>query len=175
MTQDPPPFSEVARSPAYAVLRLSTRRALTAITDAIANQGGPAELSHDKFEQQGISRTMIGPALRELAALGFVEISVGAKKKNRFTLCDRWRSVTSLQEAQLISGDARAARPQPSKKPERPGDDDAATRAMLRVATGKATRRAAISRIDNSAVASQTPRPITLPVLNWPTNPSAGE
>jgi hypothetical protein len=67
------------RSPAYCVLSLSARRLLDRMEIELADHGGTDNgklpVTYDDFERYGIHRHAIGPAIRELVALGFVEIT----------------------------------------------------------------------------------------------------
>ena len=67
------------RSPAYRVLSLSARRLLDRMEIELADHGGTDNgklpVTYDDFERYGIHRHAVGPAIRELVALGFVEIT----------------------------------------------------------------------------------------------------
>jgi hypothetical protein len=91
---------------------------------------GKLPVTYDDFERYGIHRHAIGPAIREVAALGFVEITEAGRagnaewrKPNLFRLTYRhtkyeptheWDRVKTLEEAQAIAQAARA--PRRSKK-----------------------------------------------------------
>lgn len=68
-------------SPAYQVLSLAAHRVLSRLEIEHAHHGGkdngklPCTFEH--FEQYGLHRRSIAPALRELVALGFVEVTLG--------------------------------------------------------------------------------------------------
>ena len=74
------------RSPAYCVLSLSGRRELDRIEIEMADHGGTDNgklpVTYDDFERYGIHRHAIGPAIREVVALGFVEITEAGRAGN---------------------------------------------------------------------------------------------
>lgn len=74
------------RSPAYCVLSLSSRRVLDRIEIEMADHGGTDNgklpVTYDDFERYGIHRHAIGPAIREVVALGFVEITEAGRAGN---------------------------------------------------------------------------------------------
>ncbi len=118
------------RSPAYCVLSLSGRRVLDRIEIEMADHGGTDNgklpVTYDDFERYGIHRHAIGPATREVVALGFVEITEAGRagnaewrKPNLFRLTYRhtkydptneWEKVKTPQEAEAIAQAARAPR-----------------------------------------------------------------
>jgi len=129
-----PPFSlhsiAMLESPAWAALSLAGRRVLDRIEIELAQHGGKDNgrlpVTWQDFERFGIHRGAIGPALRELQALGFVEITdhgvagIGeARKPSLFRLTyrdaagkpatDDWTNIASTRQAERI---ARAARQQ---------------------------------------------------------------
>jgi hypothetical protein len=69
---------EMLESPAYRVLSLSARRVLDRLDIEFAHHGGTDNgrlpVTYDDFERYGIDRHAIAPAIREVAALGFVEV-----------------------------------------------------------------------------------------------------
>jgi len=74
------------RCPAYSVLSLSGRRVLDRIEIEMADHGGTDNgklpVTYDDFERYGIHRHCIGPAIREVVALGFVEITEHGRAGN---------------------------------------------------------------------------------------------
>ncbi len=68
-------------SPAWQVLSLSARRCLNRIEIEHAHQGGNENgllvVTYDDFVAYGLHRHAIGPALRELEALGFIAVTRG--------------------------------------------------------------------------------------------------
>ena len=123
-------------SPAYCVLSLSARRVLDRIEIEMAQHGGgdngKLPVTYDDFERYGIHRHCIGPAIREVVALGFVEITEQGRagnaewrKPNLFRLTYRptkyeatneWEKIKTPGEAEAIAQAARA--PRMSKKNE---------------------------------------------------------
>jgi hypothetical protein len=118
------------RSPAYCVLSLSARRLLDRMEIELADHGGTDNgklpVTYDDFERYGIHRHSIGPAIREVVGLGFVEITeVGRagnaewRKPNVFRLTYRhtkyeptneWEKVLTNEDAEAIAQAARAPR-----------------------------------------------------------------
>ena len=88
-------------------------------------ENGKLVVTHRQFEEWGIHRDFVGPAIRELVALGFVEITEkghagvgGHGEANRFRLSyvndkhgvpptDEWRCITTIEDAERIAKDAR--------------------------------------------------------------------
>ncbi len=117
-------------SPAYRVLSQSAHRALARIEIELAHHGGTDNgklpVTFDNFVDYGMDRHSIAPALRELVALGFVEITERGRAgnaewraPNRFRLTykhtgrasgtDEWKRIESLEEAQALARAARRA------------------------------------------------------------------
>ena len=70
---------DMLRSPAWRVLSLSARRVLDRLEIEHADHGGAENgrlpVTYEDFHQYGIHRHAIGPAIREVVALGFAEIT----------------------------------------------------------------------------------------------------
>ena len=70
---------EMLVSPAYRVLSLSAHRVLDRISIELAHHGGndngKLPVTYEQFEEYGIHRRAIPPAIRELEALGFIEVT----------------------------------------------------------------------------------------------------
>jgi hypothetical protein len=66
-------------SPPYRVLSLSARRVLDRISIELAHHGGndngKLPVTYEQFVEYGIDRQAIAPAIRELVALGFIEVT----------------------------------------------------------------------------------------------------
>ena len=77
---------DMLRSPAYCVLSLSARRILDRIEIELADHGGSDNgklpITYDDFVKYGLHRHAIGPAIRELVMLGFVEITEAGRAGN---------------------------------------------------------------------------------------------
>ena len=123
------------RSPAWWVLSLSARRILDRVEIEMADHGGTDNgelpITYDDFERYGIERKSIAPAIRECAALGFLEVTeVGRagnaewRKPNLFRLTYRntnydeptheWKRIAA-EDAAIVARIARGARPQKQK------------------------------------------------------------
>jgi len=99
---------EQLASPARQALSLSARRILDRIEVEIASSAQPdVAISFNAFEDFGVHRHAIAPALRELAGLGFVEIN---GRPAHYRLSDGWREVTTPAFARSIAVWARLQR-----------------------------------------------------------------
>jgi len=74
------------RSPAWRTLTLSARRVLDRIEIELADHGGTDNgklpVTYDDFVRYGVHRHAIAPAIREVVALGFVEITEPGRAGN---------------------------------------------------------------------------------------------
>ena len=120
------------RSPAWRALSLSARRILDRIEIELADHGGTDNgklpVTYEDFVRYGIERHAIRPAIREVIALGFVEITEAGRagnsewrKPNLFRLTFRNTKYAPTNEWQKISEEeaeqiARAARTAPTQK-----------------------------------------------------------
>jgi hypothetical protein len=120
------------RSPAWRALSLSARRVLDRIeielADHCGTDNGKLPVTYDDFVRYGIERHAIGPAIREIVALGFVGITEAGRagnadwrKPNLFRLTFRNTKYAPTNEWQKISEEqaapiARAARMAPPRK-----------------------------------------------------------
>jgi hypothetical protein len=123
-------------SPAYMALSLSARRALDRIEIELAHHGGNDNgrlpVTFDDFAEYRIHRHAIAPALRELEALGFIEITERGRAGNGewrrphlFRLTYRyvgnaqptseWQRIKTDQEADMIAEAARKEAPKTAK------------------------------------------------------------
>lgn len=128
---------DMLESPAYRALSLSAHRIIDRIAIELMHHGGADNgrlpVTYDDFEQYGVHRHAIAPAIREAAALGFIEITQEGRagnsewrKPNLFRLTfarsnnDRgdgtheWRNI-SEEDAPLIAAAARKAAPTKTK------------------------------------------------------------
>jgi hypothetical protein len=115
-------------SPAFQVLSLSGHRVLNRLEIEHAHHGGndngKLPVTFNQFSECGIDRHAIAPAIREVCALGFVEITERGQAGNRefrrpnlFRLtyrdCGRaastneWRDIKTMEQAQYIACAAR--------------------------------------------------------------------
>lgn len=125
-----PHLIEMLRSPAWRVLSLSARRVLDRLEIELADHGGkdngrlPA--TYADFQAYGLDRHAIAPAIRECAALGFLEVTEAGRAGNaefrkpnlfRLTYVDgigplrathEWRRIAEV-EANAIARTARSA------------------------------------------------------------------
>ncbi|MGY8705116.1 hypothetical protein RAD16_05155 [Bradyrhizobium sp. 18BD] len=128
---------EMMESPAYRALSLSGHRVLDRICIELAHHGGndngALPVTYDQFMEYGIHRHAIAPAIRELEALGFIEVTMRGRPSagdhrwpNLFRLTwvnckstprpsHEWRQIATSEEAELRARAARIA----SAKPRR--------------------------------------------------------
>jgi hypothetical protein len=124
---------EMLESPAYRVLSLSAHRVLSRIQIEFAHHGGTENgrlpVTYDQFCEYGLHRHAIGPAVRELEALGFIEVTERGRPgngefraPNKFRLTFRptskaaetneWRKIETIEAAEFM---AMAARKTPAE------------------------------------------------------------
>jgi hypothetical protein len=132
---------EMLESPAFRQLSLSALRCYHRIGLELLNHAGKHNgrlpVTYDDFEQYGVSRKQVAPAIRELVALGIVEITVPGKSSagedrfpNHFRITDRdgvdragnrvlqtneWKRIKTDEQAQTLAREAR----KPPKKARR--------------------------------------------------------
>jgi hypothetical protein len=131
---------EMLESPANRVLSLSAKRILERLEIELYLHGGkPSEngklpCTYDHFAEFGLHRHAIAPAIRELVALGFVEIiqqgcagNAGYRQPTLYRLTyrhcgshkettDEWRRIRTVEEAEAIAERARS--PQSRRQPK---------------------------------------------------------
>jgi hypothetical protein len=120
----------MVESPALRVLSRSAVLVMRRIEKEHMDHGGAENgrliVTHRQFEDWGVHRDSVSPAIREFVALGFGEITRpgnagvgGHGEANRFRLTyvndkhrvpptDEWRRITTIEEAECIAKDARA-------------------------------------------------------------------
>jgi hypothetical protein len=129
-------LTETLESPAWGVLSLSGRRILDRVAIELRSHGGYVGeglcVTYDDFEAYGIDRQAIGPAIREVVALGFLRIKQagygGNSEFRRPTLYEPtylnmidsepthdWRRIQTVEEAQMRARAARKSGPQKQK------------------------------------------------------------
>lgn len=122
---------DMLRSPAMALLSLSGRRMLDRLEIELAQHGGLENgrlpVTYEHFVEFGIDRDSIAPAIRELEALGFIEITEhGAagnrefRRPNLFRLTykhtdragatDEWKAIATKEEAARLARQARLSK-----------------------------------------------------------------
>jgi len=127
-----PRLVRMLASSAYRELSLSARRVLDRIEIELAQHGGTDNgrlpVTFDDFHRYGIHRHAIAPAIREAAALGFIEVTDAGRagnadwrKPNLFRLTytyagyppptHEWQKIETDEEAKLIATAARLTRP----------------------------------------------------------------
>jgi hypothetical protein len=136
---------EMLESPAHRVLSLSARRVLDRLEIELYQHGGKPEANghlpctYDHFAEFGVHRHAIGPAVRELVALGFVEITrkgcagnAGYRQSTLYRLTyrhagsdkritDDWRRIETIDDAEAVAEGARKEReadPRPRSRPK---------------------------------------------------------
>jgi hypothetical protein len=127
-------------SPAYRQLSLSAHRVLDRIEIELGHHGGNDNgrlpVTYEDFVKYGIDRHAVAPAIRELVALGFIEVTeqgyagiAGHRSPNRFRLTSQpvqgqygygtndWRKIKTDEDA---AEKARTARKKPDDRRYRP-------------------------------------------------------
>jgi len=130
-----PRLIEMLESPAYRVLSSAARQVLDRIEIEHAHHGGAENgalpVAYDHFEEYGLHSKAIAPAIREVCALGFVEVMQrgcgGNAYLRRVTLyrltyrnakgeagdgTHEWRKIKTIEEAEAIAKKARAEKDQ---------------------------------------------------------------
>jgi hypothetical protein len=131
---------EMLESPAYRVLSLSAHRILARLEIELYHHGGKAEengrlpCTYEHFIEFGLHRHAIAPAIRELVALGFLEITqqgcagnAGYHQPTLYRLTyrhfgshrettDEWRRFKTIEEAEAAAERARSLRPEHGQK-----------------------------------------------------------
>lgn len=135
---------EMISSPAWRALSLSGLRVIARVCIELANHGGrdngKLPVTFDQFEEYGIHRHAIAPAIREVCALGFIEktkqgrVSAGgfneaSEYRLTFTYTDakcppthEWKRVPNLFAAEQIASAARLPVARPKKPRARIAD-----------------------------------------------------
>jgi hypothetical protein len=125
---------EMLESPAYRVLSLSAHRVMDRICIELAQHGGndngKLPVTYEHFQEYGIDRQAIAPAIRELVALGFVEVTQRGRPSagefrwpNLFRITwvnckstpapsHEWRRVANIEDAELLARGARRTKAQ---------------------------------------------------------------
>ena len=123
---------EMLESPAYGALSLSGHKVLTRLEIELAHHGGndngKLPVTYEDFVEFGIARECVSPAVREVVALGFAEITRQGRAGNaefreptlyRLTYVyprggkhnpptHDWRKIKTAEEATAIAKEARA-------------------------------------------------------------------
>jgi hypothetical protein len=121
-------------SPAMRALSLSAIRAMHRLEEEHMSHGGAENgrliVTHDQFIAWGIHRDSVSPAIRELAALGFIEITQpgaagneGYRRAARYRLTyvnekaraqpsHEWKAIKTAEDAEALAAAARRAKDQ---------------------------------------------------------------
>jgi hypothetical protein len=125
-------------SPAYRALSLSAHRVIDRIAIELCRHAGTMNgrlpVTYDDFERYGIHRHAIGPAIREAAALGFIQITEQGRAGNaewrkpslyRLTFCrsdhdvgdgtHEWKKVIEEQAGAIAAAARKAKAANPAK------------------------------------------------------------
>jgi hypothetical protein len=95
-------------SPAFAVLTNASRRAFAAIEKAIGD-GSHASVSYVDFRlDYHIGRKSVSPALKQLSALGLLDIQPGPRLVNIFRFSNRWRTIDAVEAVRKYNAAARS-------------------------------------------------------------------
>jgi hypothetical protein len=128
-----PRLIEMLESPGYRQLSQSAHRIISRIEIELAHHGGndngKLPVTYEDFIEYGVNRHSIAPAIREAAALGFIEVTKRGRGGNaesrepslyRLTFAhDRnsrqnpptheWRKIKTVDQAAIAAESARAA------------------------------------------------------------------
>jgi hypothetical protein len=118
---------DMLKSPAWQALSAVSLRILSRLEQEHLSHGrtmnGDLQCTYDDFQKCGVGRAAIAKALRELEALGFIEIRRGysglanACESNRYRLCylpanndratNEWQNISTLEDARALAKKAR--------------------------------------------------------------------
>jgi hypothetical protein len=123
---------EMLTSPAYRALSLSARKVLDRLEIEFARHGnnplenGNLPCTYEHFKEYGIGENQVGPAIKEVVALGFIRATspgsagnAGYREAARYLLTyrhagsdkrieDGWKRIKTMEEAETIGKSARA-------------------------------------------------------------------
>jgi len=123
-----PRLIEMLEGPAYRVMSLSAHRLLDRLEIEYGHHAGrdngKLPVTYDDFVKYGIERHSIAPAMREVEALGFAQVTdrgragnAEYRTANKFRLTyrptdergatDEWRTIETVEEAKAIAQAAR--------------------------------------------------------------------
>jgi hypothetical protein len=123
-----PRLIEMLESPAYRVLCLGAHRVIARIEIELGHHGGADNgklpITYDQFQEYGMDRQTVGPAIREAQALGFITVIAGRAGNAEFrspslyglTYHNRdatheWRQIKTIEDALAIRLAARRTDP----------------------------------------------------------------
>jgi hypothetical protein len=168
---------EMLESPAHRTLSLSARKILDRLEIELYRHGGKPEqngllpCTFDHFVEFGVHRHAIGPAIREVVALGFVEITrkgsagnAGYRQPTLYRLryrhagsdkrvTDDWRHTETIEEAEAVAERARKAgeterRPDGRPKNKSPVSETITTSPVSETVTTSISRGGTLQKID---------------------------
>jgi len=134
---------EMLESPAYRALSHTAHRFLARLEIELAHHGGRQNgrlpLTYDDLVDYGIDRHAIAPAIRELEALGFIEVTEQGRagnaewrRSNKFRLTyrpvdraketDEWKRIKTPEEAEMVAKGARRTGSNSAR--QKPGNSD---------------------------------------------------
>ena len=123
-----PKLTAMLEAPAFRVLSLSAHRVLARLEVELGHHGGndngKLPVTFDQFEAYGIHRHAIGPAVREVVALGFVEVTQEGRSGNgefrrptlyrityrpteKLSATEDWRKIETIEHAEAVADGAR--------------------------------------------------------------------
>jgi hypothetical protein len=126
---------EMLESPAYRALSLSAHKVIARVEIELAHHGGNDNgrlpITTEDFIAYGMDRGSVAPAIREAHALGFITVEQGRggnaehrtpskfgstfaqhRESRRHPPTDDWRRIKTVEEAEQIARDVRAAKDQ---------------------------------------------------------------
>ncbi len=152
--------TEVEKSVAFSALSKPGRRAYALLAGEIASSrtGSVAITSNEMMGALNLSSSSsVAGSIRELKALGLISVSRGERCIGAYALADGWQAIVDLEQAKAT---ASAARLPPKRKPR--------TRASVERKPKRVEVQADAVEVE-AEPAPGGPRPISLPVLPWPT------
>ena len=176
---------DMLRSPAMRALSLTGRRILDRVEIELARHGGndngKLPITYNDLIAFGIHDHAIGPGLREVETLGFIEIKRGIagsathRKPNLFRLTYRpadgkgetneWARIGSIEEAEKLVSQARGAKTKALWKSPRRRNASLAETAS-KIAGGNRQRSSLAETAINGAEASLAETAITFEILS---------
>jgi len=146
-------------SPAYRVLTLSAHRILARVEIEMAHHGGfdngKLPVTYEDFEEYGMDRHAVAPAIRECCALGFLEVTEQGRAGNaefrqpskyrltyrhvdRANPTNEWQRIHTVEEAEQIARAARRSVAAASRKRKTSGGKCQVSVGETRTETAKA-------------------------------------
>jgi hypothetical protein len=175
-----PRLIEMLECPAFRALSLSARRILDRVEIEMAQHGGTDNgrlpVTYADFEAYGIHRHAIGPAIREAAALGFLQVTERGRagnaefrSPNYFRLTYRhskdsagdgsheWRRIESMTQAIEIASEARRRRANVTSRSRKKQKASAGKRHVSVTENGTENRKAPVPETDTTVMVRKPP------------------